>query len=168
MCGLQLKQTIIREFHSSPFDHSYSKLISKIYKNHQKSPTPLLFFKFGPMDADRILNVENVSPAKPLNSLLYFPASNSSFKLPLIVSCVKKLWQAVQVVVLASTCHFFKLKIAWKMRRGNVTTRLRRTLDCNCITLQISKIPEIRENIQTVAAPLYPMPIVEHFGKISQ
>ena len=76
-CGLQLKQTIIREFHSSPFDHSPQK--------SPKFPTPLLFFKFGPMDADRILNEENVSLAQPLNSLLYFPGSNSSFKLPLIV-----------------------------------------------------------------------------------
>lgn len=38
------------------------------------------------MDADRILNEENVSLAQPLNSLLYFPGSNSSFKLTLIVS----------------------------------------------------------------------------------
>ena len=77
------------------------------------------------MEADQILNEESVPLAQPLNSLLYFPGCNSSFKLPLIVSCVKKLWQSVQVVVLASTCHFFKLQIARKMRRGNVTTSLR-------------------------------------------
>ena len=35
-------------------------------------------------------------------------------------------------------------------------------------TLQISKIPEIRENIQTVSVPLYPMPIVGHYGKFTQ